>query len=584
MSETIRDGMRIMFDAPIVMNDGEVLRSDIYLPLDPGPHPVIMALGPYGKGLAFNDGHFQPIWDMMTKATPETAAASSNKYQVWELCDPERWTRYGYACVRIDSRGAGRSAGMLDLLGPREIEDYAHCIDWAGAQPWSNGKVGLSGVSFYAINQWLVACRQPKHLAAMFSFEGAADMYRDMSRHGGILSDFWRMLVNLQIRTVQHGVGMRGYRSKVTGEWVAGPTLPEEILNNNYADVFEEQKARALVDDWYRERSPDWSKVVAPFCSAGNWGGQGMHLRGNIEAFVNAASGDKYLEMHGMEHWTHYYTDYGVNLQKAFFDHYLKGDGGPMTDWPRVRLQVRHPGNRFEERHEAEWPLARTQWTKLYLDAASQILSFDPPAGETSATYEALGEGTTFLTEPLKEAIEITGPLSASINLSSSTTDADLFLILRVFGPDLKEVQFVGAADPLAPISLGWLRASHRKLDAERSTIGRPYHPHEDVEPLTPGQSVDCEVEIWPTSIVVPAGCRIGLSIRGRDFMAANAPPRAIANRFGRPTPTGAGPFFHDVAEDRPLSVFGGEVTLHTGGSEAPHLLLPIIPQAEKSA
>ena len=129
--------------------------------------------------------------------------------------------------------------------------------------------------------------------------------------------------------------------------------------------MFLGQKTRELDGDYYRERSPDWSKVKVPFCSAGSWGGQGLHLRGNTEAFTEAASEVKYLEMHGLEQWTHFYTDYGYGLQKEFFDHYLKGIKDSWKGAPRVRLQIRHPGNRCVERGENEWPLARTKWTNF---------------------------------------------------------------------------------------------------------------------------------------------------------------------------------------------------------------------------
>ena len=92
----------------------------------------------------------------------------------------------GYVCIRVDSRGAGRSPGVIDIWSLREAKDLAQCVDWAGVQPWSNGKVGLNGISYYGQNQWQTAALQPKHLAAICIWEGAADFYRDMAPHGGI--------------------------------------------------------------------------------------------------------------------------------------------------------------------------------------------------------------------------------------------------------------------------------------------------------------------------------------------------------------------------------------------------------------
>ena len=163
LKSEIRGNMRIEWGVPIEMDDGIVLRADVFRPISEGTVPVIVAHGPYGKGLAFYDGHFKIVWDMMTAAYPETASASSNRYQAWEMVDPERWVRDGYACVCVDSRGSGRSPGVIDLLSPRETKDYYNCIEWAGVQDWCSGKVGLCGISYYAINQWLVACLKPPH-------------------------------------------------------------------------------------------------------------------------------------------------------------------------------------------------------------------------------------------------------------------------------------------------------------------------------------------------------------------------------------------------------------------------------------
>ena len=115
---------------------------------------------------------------------------SSNKYQNWELVDPEKWVPDGYACVRVDSRGAGRSPGLLDVWSARETQDLYQCVEWAGTQSWSNGKVGINGISYYAMNQWNAGALKPPHLAALCMWEGSSDYYRELCRHGGILCDF----------------------------------------------------------------------------------------------------------------------------------------------------------------------------------------------------------------------------------------------------------------------------------------------------------------------------------------------------------------------------------------------------------
>lgn len=557
--------MRIEWDVPVELEDDLVLRADVFLPETEGRYPVILSHGPYAKGLPFQDGY--PVqWRLMTEAHPEVAADSSNRYQSWEVVDPEKWVPHGYAIVRVDSRGAGRSSGFLDCWSSQETRDFYQCIEWAAAQPWSNGKVGLDGISYYAINQWQVASLQPPHLAAICAWEGSADHYRDITFHGGIPSRFVGTWYPAQVEKVQHGSGDRGGRSPHTGELATGPeVLPEEELEANRVDLAAQALEHPLCDDFHQARSADWPRVTVPLLSAANWAGQGLHSRGNFEAFTQAASTQRWLECHGLEHWTHFYTDYGRELQLRFFDYFLKGEDNGWDERPPVLLQVRRPGERFEQRHEHEWPLARTRWTRVYLDAADGTLR-DGPGEEASVAYEAAGEGVTFWAPPAEEEIELTGPLSARLHVSCSEEDADLFLVVRVFDPEAREVHFQGTLDPHTPIAQGWLRASHRKLDPDRSQEWRPFHPHDEVQPLVPRSVYELDVEIWPTCIVMPPEYRLALTVQGRDYDYGGEP-----SEMAWFTMRGSGPFTHDA-------ISSGTVTIHTGGRYPSSLLLPVIP------
>ena len=526
--------------------------------------------------MAWQDG-YAAIWDIFSREHPGAVAGSSNIHQSWEVVDPEKWVPDGYACVRVDSRGAGRSPGVIDCFSPREAQDSAACIKWAGTQAWSNGKVGLSGISYYAVNQWHVAGLQPKHLTAMCIWEGAADFYRDMSHHGGILTPWLGIWYGHQVKSVQHGVGENGARSRMHGEYVAGPeTLTESELEENRTDFGGEIANHPLDDEFHRARSANWSRIKVPFLSAASWGGQGLHPRGNYTGFERAASKNKWLECHGFEHWTEFYTPYGLGLQKQFFGHFLKGDKNGWDERPPVLLEVRHVGERFVERAENEWPLDRTEWTKVYLDSAHMSLTAKPPENSASLVYEGLGDGVTFFLPPSDEDIEITGPLASKLFVSSATTDADLFLVVRLFTPDMKEVTFKGTIDPHTPIAQGWLRASHRKLDQKKSKPWQPWHTHDEKQPLQPGDIYELDIEIWPTCIVVPAGHRLALSIRGKDYVYPGSDDAPILP--GYPPLTGCGFFIHTDPGDRPSSTFDQKVTLHTGPIHKSHLLLPVIP------
>jgi predicted acyl esterase len=566
--------MIIERNLPITMDDGVVLRCDVFRPDTAAPVPVIMTSGPYGKGVRYQD-HYKLMWDWLIKEHPDLLPGSKKEELTWETVDPEIWVPWGYAVVRVDSRGAGHSPGYLDIFSPRETKDYYNAIEWAGTRPWSNGKVGLNGISYYAINQWHVAQLQPPHLTAMVPWEGAADMYREWYRHGGILSNkFMEHWYPRQVLSVQHG-NPNGPKDPWMGGKSTGPLeLTPEELDANQCDTLANARAREMDDAWYRDRSPDWSKVITPFLSCASWAGFGLHPRGNFEAFTQAAAKEKWLEGHPGRHEEWFYLKYGMELQKRFFDYYLKGVENGWKDEPRVWLNLRRPFTKeVELRKEQEWPLAGTKWTKLFLDAKEKNLDWRAPAEEGKVTFEAMEGGIRWMSPPLERETELTGPMALKLWISSSTIDADLFVTFQAFSPDGKEVEFQGTVDPHTPLAQGWLRASHRELCPVKSTPWRPYHKHTDKKPLKPGQVYEVDVEIWPQCIILPKGYRLAIDIRGKDFER----PGDDANVAFRSK--GSGPWIHDDPMDRPASIFGGKTTIHTGPGREAHLLLPVIPK-----
>ncbi len=218
----IRDGMQIDWDVSIKMDDGLVLKADVFRPIENGKYPVIITYGPYAKGLSFQEG-YPGAWNIMIAARSGCSVWLDEQVPELGSCSiPRNGFRRAMLVVRVDSRGCGRSPGFVDCFSPRETEDFYQCIEWAAVQPWSNGKVGINGISYYAMNQWQVASKQPPHLAAMCAWEGAADWYRDSTHHGGMVSTFWAAWYDVQVKSVQYGLGERGPRSVVTGELVCG--------------------------------------------------------------------------------------------------------------------------------------------------------------------------------------------------------------------------------------------------------------------------------------------------------------------------------------------------------------------------
>ncbi len=543
-------------DVAIPVSDGNVLRANVFRPPHEGRYPVVLAQGIYGKDVHFADA-FAPQWEKLLKLYPGLCSdGSTGRFLRWETVDPERWVPDGFVVVQVDSRGSGKSPGFLDPYSPREIQDYYDAIEWAASAPWANGKVGLIGISYYAISQWLVAALRPPHLAAIVPWEGACDHYRDWSYHGGMQSGFAAAWWPRQVLVNQHGNAASHYRDRDTGERTTGPALSEALLAGNRVDYPAELLRHPLDDAWHRERTPDLARIDIPVLSAGNWGGPGVHLRGNIEGFMRCGAREKWLSMHVGTHYESFYLPEYVAMQKRFLAHYLKGVDNGWEREARVQLSIRRPDG-ASRRMEHELPLARTAWRKLYLDAGARSIGRSNRVSESRVAYEAAGEGVTFTSAPFDEEIEITGFTTLRLWVSSSTADTDFFATLRAFGPDGREVIFDGAHEP-TPVSRGWLRASHRALDAKRSTPHRVFHAHREVEKLTPGALYAVDVEIWPTSMVYPRGYRLALTITGRDYEIEGIPGRILHRP---PAP-------------------GGTATIVTGAEHASYLLLPLIPES----
>jgi hypothetical protein len=548
-------GIVVEKDVEIPMRDGARLRADILRPDDGGRFPAIMNLGPYQK---------DKVW-----IPPDNLEEKPNPLMNWETINPQWWVPKGYAAVRVDARGTGKSPGQGDPWSYQESLDFYDAIEWAAQQPWCSGAVGLSGISYFAINQWFVANHQPPSLKAMIPWEGFADLYRDALFHGGILNQF---MTNWFVTHLSHHLIGRAYRDN-PDTWQTN-TFWKWLRNN-------------LDNGTFRGEQAQWDKITVPLLTAGNWSGMGLHLRGNTEAFMRAASPHKKLRIHAGTHVHPFYTADGRREQLRFFDYWLKGIDNGVMDEPPVKLAIRQGGGEVAWRFENEWPLARTRWTKFYFDlsppaageaANSGRLAGDNPGETGSRTYFASGlskggsasASSTFLasgamqagmgisleTPPLEEDTEITGPVAAVLWVSSSTEDMDLFLTIRNIDPDGNDVWETGQQGQQVPVAKGWLRVSHRELDPDLSLPCRPYHKHQRRLYVTPGEPVEVQVEIWPTSMVFRKGHRIRLDVQPRDGV-------------------GSVHYTHYHADYN-----SGSNTIYAGGDKPSYLLLPIIPPA----
>jgi hypothetical protein len=556
-------------DVGIPMRDGAVLRANVFRPKEDGKYPVLMTFGPYGKDVHISQ--FQPpAWEVLQKRYPEILKHSSCKHLVFETPDPEVWVPHGYILLKVDSRGAGKSPGKLDINAPAEFRDFYDAISWAGVQPWSSGKIGLLGISYYAAGQWAIAAQRPPYLAALLPWQGTYDFFRDRTRSDGIYSaGFVNRWWARSVLRNQHGNAESPFLDIVTGERNTGPaSLSADELKKNREDYVANVLAHPTLDAWYQERIPDLSKVELPTLAVANWGGLALHLRGTIAGWLGISSHDKWLKVQSGPYFITFLMPETVAMQRRFFDRYLKGIANGWESEPRVEVEVRSADDKIKRKIAAsDWPLPQTQWTKLHLDGQAKTLGPSAPAAAASVQYEALSEGVTFRTAPLEREMEIAGPVKLRLHVSSSTDDMDVFATLRAFDAAGKEVVFFSSTAPKSPVSQGWLRVSQRKLDPARSTEWRPYHTHDTTETLKPGEVYAIDVEIWPASLALPKGYRLALTIQGQDF-----------DRPGEPRETGTGWFTHDDPRDRPPERFGGTHAIHTGGGRETYLLLPVIP------
>lgn len=521
-----QDGLLIDRNVEVTMRDGIRILVDIYRPADApdGPLPILLGWSPYGKH-GLSDSLFPP------HSGVEPGWLSP--YTAFEAPDAAWWCARGYAVCNADSRGMWLSEGEVRHNGRGEGEDCYDLIEWLGVQPWSNGKVGMTGVSYLAAVQYLVGELKPPHLAALNPWEGFSDWYREFAYHGGIR---------------ETGFVPRGASNLRFG-------------NQRYEDTNANALAHPLYDAYWASKETDLSAIDIPALVVGSWADQALHTRGTFEAFRKFSSADKWLIGHGRKKWAHYYQPENKELALLFFDRFLKGKDTAISEWPRVQIEVRESASKWEMRGEQEWPLARTTYRPLYLDAASSSLSAEPVTSQAQVSYDPLDEaGEAQFDIRFDEDTELTGYMKLKLWVEAQgADDMDLFVALQKLDADGAPVGMTFYAFfENGPVALGWLRASHRALDTEKSTPFQPVHLHTKEEMLEPGVPVPVEIEIWPSSTLFRAGEQLRVVVKGMDIYREGLPMLPFAR--------------HEELRN------AGTHIIHTGGDYDSHLLVPVIP------
>jgi predicted acyl esterase len=518
------EGLLIERNVEVTLRDGVRILIDIYRPADrpEADLPILLGWSPYGK-----HGLSASLWP---PAGVEPGWIS--RFTAFEAPDPAFWCPLGYAVVFADPRGAWLSEGDLRHNGLGEGEDCYDCIEFLGALPWSNGKVGMTGVSYLAAIQYLVASLKPPHLAAINPWEGFSDWYREFAYHGGI---------------------------RETGFLPRGSDNLRFSLGDT-EDTLANVLAHPLYDDYWRSKEIDLEAIDVPAFVVASWSDQGLHTRGTLEAWRRIASPRKWLEVHGQKKWANYYHPESREKQAAFFDQFLKGRDSGIEAWPRVRIEVRESAAASHWRSESDWPLPSTRETPLWLDAQAAALSSRPVEDEARSAYDPCDEaGEAVFEYRFDERTELTGSMKLKLWVSAEgADDMDLFVALQKLGDAGAPVGFhFYAFYDNGPIALGWLRASHRALDPERSTPLQPVHPHTHEQLLQDGEVVPVEIELWPSSTVFEAGETLRVVIKGMDIYRDALPNLPFAR--------------HEDLRNH------GRHVIHAGGRYDSHLLMPVI-------
>ena len=562
-------------NVPVKMSDGVVLRANLWLPSGPdggpapGAYPTVLTATGYNKDASNPTGE---------QCQGQGGIASADT----SLADR------GYAVVLLDDRGTGASEGKWDSWGQRTQDDYQEVLDWIQAQPWSNGSVATTGMSYMGITSLLIAeadqariaAGKPRAVEAVWADVPMADAYRDVTFHGGATDTgfmpFWLGLTTTlsalpPSTTLEDPAGsLETWADHLRNAWdFAGQKLLETTVGGD----------AAYDGPFYRLRSPGEraAQLDIPVVVQGGW--WDIFQRGEPLLYEQLTSSpNKKLIMS-----PHYHVDDGPGLEdpdmkNKWFDHWLRGADNGVESAPSVSL---YPiGGDGWEHHET-WPVPGLAYSPAYLDGGKSLSFTAPtdsdgdrapllpasspcsrmttqwtaglaagPCETDNRTWEA--SSITYTSEPLEEDLKLTGPIVANVWAELTSKDATLVSVLSDVAPSGESSQ----------LTAGFLLASQRAVDPGRSTYDaggtliRPFHPftRESQEPVTPNDPALYQIEIYPTSAIVRKGDRIRLTIGSADTPATSAPLPALADSLG------------------------GEIRVLHGGRYASHVLLPVAP------
>jgi len=523
-------------DVPVRLRDGVTIYVDVFRPVGAEKVPVIIAWSPYGK----SEGTAPSVTGIFDLVGLDNGVVSG--LEKFEGPDPAYWCAQGYAICNPDARGVGESGGDSVVWDRQEGRDCHDLIEWLAGQDWCTGKVAMSGTSYLAVSQWFTAAERPPHLAAINPWEGVSDVYRDLVLRGGMPDlGFADML--------QH---------KFAGK-------------NRREDVLAEAERYPLMNSVWSGKIPRLDRITVPAYVVASYS-HTLHTAGTFRAWRGIASKEKWLRIHASLEWPDYYDEANVEDLRRFFDHYLKGEDNGWDQTPKVRYALLDlEGGDRTGLPAAQFPPDGVADTKYYLDGRSRTLSPDATLGAATASYDAatLPGQVSFVVRFEQEATLVGYPKARLWVQTGDADDADLFVLvqkLTVNGTPLQQFNTPNQGAMIQDVtersgsvlrykgSPGRLRVSMRHLDETGSTDAVPVHTFDRVEKLQPSKIVDVEIDLFPIGLVFHPGEQLRLVISARNPLGGIFP----------------GNDFYDGRHD-------GRVIIHTGGSRASYLTLPVM-------
>ncbi len=537
--------VKVEMDVKVPMSDGVLLSTNIYRPDAPGQFPVILIRTPYGNGGENNGGgHF--------------------------------FARRGYAAVIQDTRGRFESEGEFNPFF-HEAQDGYDAQEWAGTQPWSNGKIGTMGGSYVGYTQWMPAPMANKHLVAMFPVVALADFHEMLYVNGAFqltLSGNWaiemaaspeereslskqdnlKLLMHLPLMTLDE---------KAIGREVS--FLRRWLVHPDYDDYWKPTSIRDRYED-----------IQIPIYSIGGW--YDLFSRDNLIEFNGVRDSTKNYHLimdprtHGgvRENGKVGEIEFGKDvmfstreLQLRWFDYWLKGIDTGIKDAPPLKIFVMGEN---VWRDEQEWPLARTQFTKYYFHSKGEAntlfgdggLTTEPSEDEPPDSYvydpddpvptmpmgphdqrkvEERKDVLVYTGPELTEDVEVTGPISVELYAETTAKDTDFTAKLVDVYPDGRAINLCD----------GIIRGRYRESNKEPKL-------------LEPGKIYKYTIDVWVTSNVFKKGHRMRVEISSSNFP-----------HFDRNTNTG-----NTFAQD--TEVISATQKIYHDADHPSHILLPIIP------